>query len=53
MKPFEDLNPEQQKRFGEVVDSRVRLLGEPYGRAVERVQADGGGNEDWIMGGGA
>lgn len=50
MKDFKELNPDQQKRFGAVVDSRVRLLGEYYGRAYDAVQADGGGNEAYIMG---
>ena len=46
-----EMTPEQKARFGEVVDSRVRLLGEPYDVAFEKVQADGASNEEWILNG--
>jgi hypothetical protein len=36
---WEHLSPEQMQRYGDIIDSRVRLLGEYYGRAVESVRA--------------
>lgn len=36
---WEDLTEEQLRRYGEIIDSRVRLLGEYYGKAVEAVRA--------------
>ena len=36
---WENLTPEQMERYGGLIDSRVRMLGEGYGRAVEQVQA--------------
>lgn len=37
---WENLTPEQMQRYGGYIDSRVRLLGEYYGRAVEAVRND-------------
>ena len=35
---WDDLTPAQMERYGAMIDSRVRLLGEYYGTAVERVR---------------
>lgn len=34
---WENLTEDQMARYGAIIDSRVRLLGEYYGRAVEQV----------------
>jgi len=47
---YTTLDDDQKRRFGELVDSRVRLLGEYYGRAVEQLQHDPSPeNERWIL----
>jgi hypothetical protein len=43
------LDSDQLRRFSEVVDSRVRLLGESYGAATRAVQR-GDTNREWIEG---
>jgi hypothetical protein len=47
-----NLDAEQMQRLGQLIDSRVRLLGEPYGRAVEACAPDRVGDENrrWIEG---
>lgn len=48
---WEDLTPEQTERLGGLIDSRVRLLGESYGRATEQVRHHSSQeNIDWVLG---
>ncbi len=44
------LDAEQSARFYSVVNAHVRLLGTGYARAVERVERDGGGCLEYIIG---
>lgn len=49
---FDRLTPEQLERFGGLVDSRVRLLGEPYSRAVDQCRYNiSDENRAWVLGG--
>lgn len=48
---WEDLTPEQERRLGELIDSRVRLLGETYATAERRAKYDiGEQNKKWVLG---
>lgn len=45
------LTPEQDRRLGELIDSRVRLLGETYSRAYAQCVLNiSSENRRWILG---
>lgn len=43
------LNEEQGNRYGQLLDSRVRLLGETYSQAVKALREPSEENRLWVL----